>query len=159
MDTASVGYLCEVIRRLATAQRVPSTFAKDFVSRYRSDFRRSGASEGEAERIIAENVPRFQPLFDEVQMRSHGSIWLKQFSWGSEEVWWSVLDGRSQPAGRLRLSEGTRVRHIDRDFMWVIELDVKYLVRYRILRYRGVFRCGSASRHRTEATVSPLATS
>jgi hypothetical protein len=82
-------------------------------------------------------VPRFQPPVDDVKMGSDGSIWLKHSLHAAEDVWWSVLDGRGDPAGRVRLPAGTHVRYIDRDFIWVTELDdldVNYLVKYRIVR-------------------------
>lgn len=83
-------------------------------------------------------VPMYLPPLENLKIASDGSIWLQRFEPaedGSAE-WW-ILHPDGEAAGRAFTPAGLRVLHIDGDDVWGVEsdeLDVDYIVRYRVHR-------------------------
>jgi hypothetical protein len=89
------------------------------------------------ERIVNGYVPDFFTPISDVRAGVAGSIWLKRQTKDTDNVWWWVLNERGDLVARVHPPQGLRIRHVDAESVWGIELDslgVNYLVKYRIVR-------------------------
>lgn len=82
--------------------------------------------------------PDIEPPLRSMVVGRDGSVWLQRARAPEMGVaeWW-VLDADGRPEGRVYAPEGTRVLAVDRSYVWGVELDeldVSYIVRYRIAR-------------------------
>ena len=73
---------------------------------------------------------------------AYGTIWLQRFdpvesADGERLIEWWVLDGEGAPLARVLTPAGLEVKLITEDMVWGIErdeLEVEYIVRYRLIR-------------------------
>jgi hypothetical protein len=80
-------------------------------------------------------IPRFHPPVHAVEVADDGEIWIAREPAGEEGREWLVLEPTGEIAARVLLPSAVRVRVIRGDLVWGVytdELDVPYLVRYRI---------------------------
>jgi len=83
--------------------------------------------------------PAFRPGVTEMVVGMDGGLWLRGQPDGGGQVEWYVLDPLGNPAKRVTLPSGVTVLAADQETAWGMEqdeLDVPYVVRYRI-RPRG----------------------
>lgn len=122
--------LDEAIAERVVAARVES---------YGQFAQRSGVSRNDLEKAIRDvlHIPRFLPPIAGVVVSREGEAWLRREDLPGDSVQWNVLS----PAGDVRavfpLSKGMRPILIEGDVLYSVErdeLDVPYLVRYRIDR-------------------------
>jgi hypothetical protein len=116
---------------------LPRGYLDAFIDSRRPGLQRLGGSAREAERLIADHAPRFEPPVSDVRLGVEGSIWLRREAEGVDTVLWWVLDERGDLVAQLRLSRRLQIKYIDRDTVWGIEfddLDVNYVVKYKIRR-------------------------
>ena len=99
-------------------------------------------SAGEAEIRDALYRPSHLPAVGGMLVAEDGNIWLSRFDPVESETgeqfseWW-ILDAEGAPLGRARTPSGLRLVHVGKDVVWGIErdeLDVEYIVRYRLAR-------------------------
>jgi hypothetical protein len=80
-------------------------------------------------------APPFRPPVSQLVLGRDGSYWLRGNPVERDLVPWFVLDSKGSPVGQVTLPAGVRVMAADRSAVWgteTDELDVSYLVRYRI---------------------------
>jgi len=83
-------------------------------------------------------TPPFRPPISEMVIGRKGGFWLRGNPIDGDSVMWFVLDPDGSPAGQVSLPVGLRVLAADPSAVWGTEtddLDVSYLVRYRIIRH------------------------
>ena len=99
-------------------------------------------SAGEAEIRDALYRPSHLPAVGGMLVAEDDNIWLSRFDPVESETgeqfseWW-ILDAEGAPLGRARTPSGLRLVHVGKDVVWGIErdeLDVEYIVRYRLAR-------------------------
>ncbi len=97
-----------------------------------------GPGLAELERALREgvHVPRFLPAVREVVPTEDGAAWLRRWSPGEDggDRWW-IVERDAGLVGDLRAPAGLRILHVTGDTVWGVErdeLDVEYLVRYRV---------------------------
>ena len=86
--------------------------------------------------------PQYLPAVNAIMEAGDGTIWLRHFdpttSEGGEEVYeWWVLDAEGHPLARAVTPARVRLRTILSDVVWGVErdeLDVEYIVRYRLVK-------------------------
>jgi hypothetical protein len=86
-------------------------------------------------------VPEFHPPVSDVVVGRDGSVWLRGADLGTSTVEWRVLSPDGEPLGFVRLPVDLRIMLADRNRAWGTErdeLDVPYIVRYRIVPEREV---------------------
>ena len=90
----------------------------------------------ELDRMIeALDAPAFHPPVSAVVAGSDGTIWLRREPVHEERVGWVVLGERGEPIALADAPRDFEVRSATRDRVWGVvrdDLDVSYLVRYRI---------------------------
>ena len=82
-------------------------------------------------------TPPFRPPISEMVVGRDGGFWLRGNPIDGDSVMWFVLDPDGTPAGQVSLPVGLRILAADPSAVWGTEsdeLDVSYLVRYRITR-------------------------
>jgi hypothetical protein len=120
-----------------TPSPIPGAYVEGLVEKQRDAIQRLGLSTGEVERLISRYSPDFFTPISDVLAGADGSIWLRRQTEDADSVWWWVLNERGDLVARLHLPEGIRIRYVDAETVWGIELDslgVNYLVKYRIVR-------------------------
>lgn len=120
-----------------TPSRITEEYMEKFFEARREGAQRFGLSTDEMKRIVNRYVPEFFTPISDVRTGVDGSIWLKRQTEDTDKVWWWVLDARGDLAARLHLPTGLRIRYVDAETVWGIELDslgVNYLVKYGIVR-------------------------
>jgi hypothetical protein len=120
-----------------TPSRITEEYMEKFFEARREGAQRFGLSTDEMKRIVNRYVPEFFTPISDVRTGVDGSIWLKRQTEDTDKVWWWVLDERGDLAARLHLPTGLRIRYVDAETVWGIELDslgVNYLVKYGIVR-------------------------
>lgn len=94
----------------------------------------------ELDRMIgALEAPLFHPPVSAVVAGVDGTIWLRREPLHEERVGWVVLDEAGEPLALVQLPEALELRAASRHQVWGVlkdELDVSYLVRYRLQRGR-----------------------
>jgi hypothetical protein len=121
--------------RVDSAVRAGAESLHEFMSRMDP-----GVALGDVERRYREATyaPGYLPAVEYVVLASDGSVWLSRTgATGDEMVEWWVLDAAGEPAGRALLPVGLAVHSITGDAVWGVErddLDVSYIVRYRLIR-------------------------
>lgn len=86
--------------------------------------------------------PPYLPAVSHVIGAEDGTVWLRRFDpvetdAGEEVFEWWVLDGEGSPLARALTPAGLDVRLITADMVWGLErdeLDVEYIVRYRLTK-------------------------
>jgi hypothetical protein len=105
-----------------------------------SDFaQRAGSSRNDLESAIRDAmvVPRFLPPITAVLLSRSGEVWLRREELPGDSVQWNVLGPRGDVLAVFPLPKSVRPRLIDGDVLYTAEtdeLDVPYLVRYRVVR-------------------------
>lgn len=92
-------------------------------------------SAAEAEVRKALYLPEYHPPVTDVVVGGDGNIWLRREDLGGETVVWNVLDHRGRVKALLTLPKRLRIKEARGNLVWAIEhdeLDVPYVVRYRI---------------------------
>ena len=82
-------------------------------------------------------IPAYYPPASRILAASSGEIWMQRENLGGSEVRWDVLSPEGDPVGRVVLPGSTRIHDSKDGWLWATELDeldVTYVVRYRILR-------------------------
>lgn len=82
-------------------------------------------------------IPSFYPPASRIVVASNGEIWVRRENVSGSEIRWDVLSPVGDPVGKVILPASTRIHDSTNDWMWATErdeLDVTYVVRYRILR-------------------------
>ena len=80
-------------------------------------------------------APQFLPPVDQMVIANNGDIWLRRNSLGSGDREWWIFDSGLEPVGRAVTPADLAVRAIVGEDMWGVitdELDVSYIVRYRL---------------------------
>jgi hypothetical protein len=80
--------------------------------------------------------PAFQPPIARMVLARNGEIWLQEMPTG-DRARWMILDAVGDPKGRVSLPTRVTVLLTDGEHVWgseLDELDVPYLVRYRVQR-------------------------
>ncbi|MGD2136552.1 MAG: 6-bladed beta-propeller, partial [Gemmatimonadales bacterium] len=81
--------------------------------------------------------PACHPPVSMLVLGRDGTIWLRREDAGAALVEWNVLAGNGDPLGTVLLPRGLRVLEAERGTVWgseYDELDVPYIVRYRVVR-------------------------
>ena len=99
-------------------------------------------SAGEAEIRDALYRPSYLPAVSGMLVAEDGNIWLSRFDpfesdTGEQFSEWWIVDAGGVPLGRAHTPSGLRLMHVDNDVGWGIErdeLDVEYIVRYRLVK-------------------------
>jgi hypothetical protein len=82
-------------------------------------------------------LPAFHPPVSRMVIGRDGSIWLRGEALGEQRVEWRVLSPEGEPVGTVDLPARLRVIFVQGDRLWGSdsdELDVPYIVRYRLRR-------------------------
>jgi hypothetical protein len=98
-----------------------------------------GLSEIEAGRLAETTLykPAFRPGVRTVVPGNDGTILLMLEPGDAPTATWLVLDTQGEPIGRVTLPANVLVRRVDLPLLWSVEtddLDVPYVVRYRVTR-------------------------
>lgn len=120
-----------------TPSPITEEYMEEFFEVRREAVQRVGLSMREVQRIVNRYVPDFLTPISEVRAGVDGSIWLKRQTEDPDDVWWWVLNRRGDLVARVHPPQGLRIRYVDAETVWGIELDslgVNYLVKYRIVR-------------------------
>ena len=99
-------------------------------------------SAGEAEIRDALYRPSHLPAVGGMLVAEDDNIWLSRFDpfesdTGEQFSEWWILDAEGAPLGRALTPSGLRLVHVGNDVVWGIErdeLDVEYIVRYRLVK-------------------------
>ena len=86
--------------------------------------------------------PQYLPAVNAIMEAGDGTIWLRRFDpivseSGEPTTEWWVLDPDGAPLARALTPSGLSVRAISQDAVWGVErdeLDVEYIVRYRLMK-------------------------
>jgi hypothetical protein len=81
--------------------------------------------------------PDFHPGVTDLVVAKDRSIWLALGGRGTNQAVWLVLDGLGEPMGSITLPADAKILLVDPPRLWTYEtddLDVPYLVRYRVDR-------------------------
>ncbi|HUH13391.1 MAG TPA: hypothetical protein VMK65_09790 [Longimicrobiales bacterium] len=92
-------------------------------------------------------VPPHRPPVRGITVGRDGTIWLLLTDADPDTARRMVLDRDGEPVADVRMPAGTNPRYIDGDEVWASEtdeLDVPYLVRYRIVREAEVAGAGAS---------------
>jgi hypothetical protein len=119
-----------------TPSPISEEYMEEFFETRREGAQRFGLSTSEMERIVNRYVPDFFTPIREVRAGVDGSIWLRRQTEDTDEAWW-VLNRRGDLVAQLHPPQGLRIRYVDAETVWGIELDslgVNYLVKYGIVR-------------------------
>lgn len=97
---------------------------------------RMGIALGEMEEDVDAALyrPAYYPFVSRMLVTEDGAVWLERT--GAQDGTWLVLGSDGEPRGQAVLPEGLRVLRIDGAEVWGVEtdeLDVNYLVRYRLV--------------------------
>jgi hypothetical protein len=82
-------------------------------------------------------LPDYLPPISDLAVGRDHSIWLRREDLGSGSVEWLVLDKNGKTVGQLDAPRGTKILQADPEHVWAVEvdeLDVPYVVRYRVLK-------------------------
>lgn len=96
-------------------------------------FRRSGHDEEAVREQIF--LPDFEPPVDDVVVGEDGSAWIARSATDADSTSWDVVGPSGSLRARVRTSRRLRIYALDGDAVWGViadELDVPYIVRYRI---------------------------
>ena len=97
------------------------------------------SSRAAAERLFRTALyrPAYHSPVTKLVMGRDGTIWLRREDVGDDRVVWNVLDKRGNVVAVLITRQKLRLFQADRDQIWGVEndeLDVPYVVRYRIVQ-------------------------
>jgi hypothetical protein len=79
--------------------------------------------------------PGFLPHVAELVADASGGAWIRLAAGVPGMSEWLAYDAAGEPAGRVRIPEGVRILLVEGDTLWGVEtdeLDVNYIVRYRL---------------------------
>lgn len=82
-------------------------------------------------------IPSYYPPASRILVASSGEIWVQRENVSGSERRWDILSPEGDPVGRVVLPGSTRIHDSKNGWLWATELDeldVTYVVRYRILR-------------------------
>lgn len=82
-------------------------------------------------------VPAFRPAAAGLQMGRDGAIWVRETTVEADVQRWLVHDAEGEPVGRVVLPSSVVLMAADAEHVWGgdrDEMDVPYLVRYRLVR-------------------------
>ncbi len=101
--------------------------------------RRTFPNRREAARAIRDVLyqPDFLPPVTGAVIGRDGTVWIKRESIPGDSIAWNVIDELGNMVGVLTLPKNLRVRQVQRDLVWAVELDefdVPYVVRFRVER-------------------------
>jgi hypothetical protein len=120
-----------------TPSPITEEYMKEFFEVRREAVQRVGLSMREVQRVVNRYIPDFLTPISEVRVGVDGSIWLKRQTEGADSASWWVLDQRGDLIARVSPPQGLRIRYVDAETVWGIELGslgVNYLVKYGIVR-------------------------
>lgn len=79
--------------------------------------------------------PQFKPLITGLVLGKDGSVWLRRQATSGAGISWLVIDSEGEPTGQVDLPTSVQVQVVDPPYIYgweTDELDVPYVVRYRI---------------------------
>jgi hypothetical protein len=120
-----------------TPSPIPDGYVEDLVEKQHDAMQRLGLSAREEVHLINRYIPDFLTPIGDVRVGVDGSIWLKRQTEDTDSASWWVLDQGGDLIAQLHPPQGIRIRHVDAETVWGIELDslgVNYLVKYGIVR-------------------------
>ena len=82
-------------------------------------------------------IPSFYPPASRIVVASSGEIWVRRENVAGSDIRWDILSPEGDPVGKVILPGSTNIHDSKEDFLRATErdeLDVTYVVRYRILR-------------------------
>ncbi|MBW3551994.1 MAG: hypothetical protein KY466_00715 [Gemmatimonadetes bacterium] len=118
--------------------RIPVTTAQRDSIHYLWATRFAGADEPRSDLGTAREhvrVPEYLPPISEVLLGADGRVWLRRESLSAPTATWLILDPSGHPTAAATLPRKARLLLAERDHAWAMvtdDLDVPYLVRYRI---------------------------
>ena len=83
------------------------------------------------------HFPPYVPVVKDVQVAEDGSVWIHQAEAVDGGDVWQILDRGGEPVARAVVPTGLRILLVHGDEVWGVErddLDVNYIVRYRVNR-------------------------
>lgn len=123
------------VARVDSAVQAIAERLHDFMGRRQPDLSLAGLTGDVADAVYA---PEYLPPVKSMRIASDGALWLERFQPAEDgSVEWWILSPDGEPAGRAYTPEGLRVLLISGDDVWGVEsdeLDVDYIVRYRVRR-------------------------
>jgi hypothetical protein len=132
-------------RRLAHTPRPITESEQDSILQaYAEDFgarENPGRGRKAAEEYV--RIPAWLPPIEDALIASDGRVWLKRQELSASHALWVVLDNRGRLVATVRVPEEATMLLAEKEHAWGVvrdELDVPFLIRYRLVRSQGIER-------------------